>query len=121
MSTILTTYDLEFSIKHQTNYETGQCDTTNNNYTTLANFAYEVNWSSEAERVVVALNNVLNQQTKNEEFQTHYLIVEAQQINTMFVDIDNPQGFNKPDLIIPTVDFRDIIMEWRNFLQKNEL
>lgn len=121
MSTILKTYALTFTIKHQTNNKTGQCDTTNNNYTTLANFIYEINWSSEAERLVETLNTVLNKQNNQEEFQTHYLIVEVNKINTIFVDIDNPHGFSKPELIIPTIDFRNIMTEWRNFLQKSGL
>jgi hypothetical protein len=118
MSTVLKRYSLLFSVKDEMKAKTGQCDTTNPAYTTLANFVYEINWSSEAERIIMSLNAVLRNQILSEEFQTHYLLAEATHANTVFVDIDNPQGFNNPDLIIPTIDFRDIMVEWKNFLKQ---
>lgn len=98
--------------------KTGQCDATDSAFTTLANFVYEINWSSEAERIITSLNAVLSNQIQSEDFQTHYLLAEATKVNMVFVDIDNPQGFNNPDLIIPTIDFRDIMVEWKNFLKQ---
>lgn len=45
------------------------------------------------------------------------VLIDVYKEKTEFYDISTKQTFNTPDLIIPTLDFKAILKEWRRFLE----
>lgn len=117
MANILNKYQLSFTIKIIDGTKIGISTTSSPVYDPLSNFVTQIYWKSNSESIIEGLNSVLTQQVTEEEFETRDITVVSNLLETDFVYIYNQQGFAAPDLTIPTVDFRDIMVEWKNFLQ----
>lgn len=118
MSNILNKYHLSFSVKTVHDMKLAISSTTTADYYPLSNFLCECYWSTMAEDIIDDLENILAQQSTADEFQTRGIIIVSDISETKFVEDSNSLGFIDPDLVIPTIDFRDVMNEWKNFLQK---
>ncbi len=117
MRNIANTYQLNFIIKNTNGKNYGLCETHNPTFRTLSNFITCIPWTIVASDVIDGLNDILNQQIQSDEFETQNVIVEASFTHCLFFDGTKLLGINSPDLTIPTVDLRDIMVEWKSFLQ----
>jgi hypothetical protein len=70
--------------------------------------------------LINCINQILNGQTSPFYWYTYELEVFVNQndVEFRYLDHDSPTGYGDVVLTLPTRDFRDIIIEWKKFVEK---
>lgn len=87
---------------------------------TLGIYISQLQDTAEVDDELEAINKVLNNSWPSASGCPNDMIMSlTEPMATKFSDVmGNPPDFNNPDYSMPTVDFRDILIEWRVFLGK---
>lgn len=121
MSEILSTYNLNFIIYTIFGKKRKGCKAEQGNIqASLGLFLGELQNEAELNELIIEVNKIINgEEQLLDEAPNDSVIAFIEQTNTKFCElIGEPVDYNKPVFTMPTIDFRDILIEWNSFLLK---